>query len=170
MHIECFQSKMKNHWLPFIVQSSVCLRNWCWLMVVLPIPHCNIGLDCGVIKSGHILEVFVMSLHLALPRRDHLEQFLHIFAHLKNFTIMNWYITQVTQLLVSYSLEWETGYLMSWAYCEKRVSTTIYVIFGFSFVIGVMTDAYLASSAVPRRLRIGFLVFGYYTLVHCNYQ
>mmetsp|Transcript_21091 Transcript_21091/g.58427 ORF Transcript_21091/g.58427 Transcript_21091/m.58427 type:complete len:123 (+) Transcript_21091:105-473(+) len=47
-----------------------------------------IGILRWIVELGRVdicLEVSMMSSHLALPRRGHLEQLFHIFAHLKKY-------------------------------------------------------------------------------------
>ena len=65
------------------------------------------------------LEVLMMSSHLAMPRKGHLDQVLHIFASIST-TTPSWSMTLVTQLWNMMFLNEETGHPLSLALCKGK--------------------------------------------------
>ena len=84
-----------------------------------------IGILRWMVELGRVdvcLEVSMMSSHLALPREGHLEQVLHIFAYLKKYHNMSWFMIQVTLLWMKMTSSEGTGYLQNLAMWKEKKS------------------------------------------------
>ena len=82
-----------------------------------------IGILRWIVELGRIdicLEVSMMSSHLAMPKKGHLDQVLHIFAYLHKYPTLNWFMTRVIQLWNKMFSSKEIGHLLSLALCKGR--------------------------------------------------
>jgi hypothetical protein len=123
-----------------------------------------IGILRWIVELGRVdicLEVSMLSSHLALPRKGHLEQVFHIFAHLKKYH--NAEVVYDPSDPVIDEAEFEAK---DWASSEfghlgnkEEVPPTMPEPRGLGFVISAKVDADHASDTVTRRSRTGFLVW-----------
>jgi hypothetical protein len=130
-----------------------------------------IGVLRWIVELGRVdicLEVSMMSSQLALPREGHLEQVLHIFAHLKKYHNAE-IVYDPTEPNIDESLfeakDWassEFGHLDG----KEELPPNQPQPRGFGFTIRAKVDADHASDSVSRRSRTGFLVWVNSSLVH----
>ena len=130
-----------------------------------------IGILRWIVELGRVdicLEVSMMSSHLALPREGHLEQVIHIFAHLDKY--------HNTELVYDPSdpvIDEDKYEAKDWASSEfghldnkEEVPPNMPEPRGNGFIISAKVDADHASDTVTRRSRTGFFVWINSCLVH----
>jgi hypothetical protein len=130
-----------------------------------------IGVLRWIVELGRVdicLEVSMMSSHLALPREGHMEQVLHIFAHLKKYH--NTELVYDPSDPVIDEAEYEAR---DWASSEfghldgkEEIPPNMPQPRGLGFLIRAKVDADHASDTVTRRSRTGFLVWINCSLVY----
>ena len=130
-----------------------------------------IGVLRWIVELGRVdicLEVSMMSSQLALPREGHLEQVLHIFAHLKKYHNTE-LVYDPSDPIIDESLfeakDWassEFGHLDG----KEEVPPNQPEPRGQGFVISSKVDADHASDSVSRRSRTGILVWINSSLIH----
>ena len=123
-----------------------------------------IGVLRWIVELGRVdicLEVSMMSSHLALPREGHMEQVLHIFAHLKKY-----HNTEVVYDPSDPVIDEAQFEAKDWASSEfghldgvEELPPNMPEPRGQGFVIRAKVDADHASDSVTRRSRTGFLVW-----------
>ena len=130
-----------------------------------------IGVLRWMVELGRVdicLEVSMMSSHLALPREGHLEQVLHIFAHLKahhNTELVYDPSDPVVDEAKFESRDWtssEFGHIDG----KEELPPNMPELRGRGFVMRAKVDADHAGDSVSRRSRTGFLVWLNCSLVH----
>ena len=123
-----------------------------------------IGILRWMVELGRIdicLEVSMMSSHLALPRRGHLDQLYHMFAYLKKHHNTELVFDPSDPVVDENSFEerdWTTsefGHLQG----KEDLPPNMPQPRGFGFVIRAKVDADHAADTVTRRSRTGFLVY-----------
>ena len=130
-------------------------------LCLLPIAHWILR---WIVELGRIdicLEVSMMSSHLAMPRKGHLNQVLHIFAYLCKY--------HNTELVYDPSdpvVEQDVFEQRDWTSSEfgavqgkEEVLSNMPEPRGLGFVMRAKVDADHASDTMTRRSRIGFLVY-----------
>ena len=130
-----------------------------------------IGILRWIVELGRVdicLEVSMMSSHLALPREGHLEQVLHIFAHLKKYHNAE-LVYDPSDPVIDEALfeakDWassEFGHLDG----REEVPPKMPEPRGFGFTVRAKVDADHASDTVTRRSRTGFFVWVNCSLIH----
>ena len=130
-----------------------------------------IGILRWIVELGRCdicLEVSMMSSHLCLPREGHLEQVLHIFAHLRKYHNAE-LVYDPSDPVIDESLfeakDWassEFGHLDG----KEEVPPKMPEPRGQGFVISTEVDADHASDTVSRRSRTGFFVWLNCSLIH----
>ena len=123
-----------------------------------------IGILRWIVELGRVdicLEVSMLSSHLVLPREGHIEQVLHIFAHLKKYHNTE-LVCDPSDPVIDESLyeakDWassEFGHIGG----KEEVPPNMPEPRGMGFVISAKVDADHASDTVTRRSRTGFLVW-----------
>ena len=130
-----------------------------------------IGILRWIVELGRVdicLEVSMMSSCLALPREGHLEQVLHIFAHLRkyhNAEIVYDPSDPVIDEAMFEAKDWtssEFGHLQGKEVLPPKIPEPR----GFGFIVKAKVDADHASDTVTRRSRTGFLVWVNSSLIH----
>jgi hypothetical protein len=123
-----------------------------------------IGILRWMVELGRVdicLEVSMLSSHLALPRRGHMDQFLHIFAYLKvhhNAEIVLDPSNPVIDENAFASRDWTTsefGHVQG----KEELPGNQPEPRGLGFTIRSKVDADHASDTVTRHSRTGFLVW-----------
>jgi hypothetical protein len=130
-----------------------------------------IGVLRWIVELGRVdicLEVSMMSSHLALPRRGHLEQVFHIFAHLKKYHNAELVFDPSDPVIDESRFE-----AKDWASSEfghlggiEEIPVNMPQPRGLGFAVSAKVDADHASDSVTRRSRTGFLVWVNCALVH----
>ena len=123
-----------------------------------------IGILRWIVELGRVdicLEVSMMSSHMALPRVGHLQQVLHIFAHLKKY-----HNTEIVYDPSDPVIDQSKYEAKDWASSEfghvegkEELPPKMPEPRGFGFTIRAKVDADHASDTVTRRSRTGFLVY-----------
>ena len=117
-----------------------------------------------MVKLGRVnicLEVSMMSSHLALPRRGHMDQLLHIFEYLKKHHNTEMVFDSSDPIVNQSDFErrdWtasEFGHLSE----KEELPLNMPEPRGQGFFMRAKVDADHASDTVTRRFRTGFLVF-----------
>lgn len=126
--------------------------------------HSLIGVLRWIVELGRVdinTEVSMMSSHLALPRRGHLDEVFHIFAYLKkkHNSEMVYDPTDVEIDRAAFPRE-------DWSYSiygddnlEEVLPLNMPIPLGKSFTCRVYVDSDHAGDQVTRRSRTGFIVF-----------
>ena len=126
--------------------------------------HSLIGVLRWIVELGRVdinTEVSMMSSHLALPRRGHLDEVFHIFAYLKkkHNSEMVYDPTEVEIDRAAFPRE-------DWSYSiygddnlEEVLPLNMPIPLGKSFTCRVYVDSDHAGDQVTRRSRTGFIVF-----------
>jgi hypothetical protein len=99
------------------------------------------------------LEVSMMSSHLALPREGHMEQVLHIFAHLKKYHNTEVVFDPSDPVIDEAQFE-----AKDWDGVEE-LPPNMPELRGQGFVIRAKVNADHASDSATKRSRTGFLVW-----------
>ena len=123
-----------------------------------------IGILRWIVELGRIdisLEVSMMSSHLAMPRKGHLDQVLHILAYLRKY--------HNTELIYDPSdpvVEHDVFELRDWTSSEfgtvqgkEEVPSNMPEPRGLGFIMHAKVDADHASDTITRHSRTGFLVY-----------
>ena len=123
-----------------------------------------IGILRWIVELGRLdicLEVSMMSSHLAMPRKGHLDQVLHIFAYLRKY--------HSTELVYDPSdpvVEQNVFERRDWASSEfgsvqgkDEIPSNMPESRGLGFIMRAKVDADHASDTTTRRSRMGFLVY-----------
>ena len=126
-----------------------------------------IGILRWIVELGRIdicLEVSMMSSHLTMPRKGHLDQVLHIFTYLRKY--------HNTELVYDPSnpvVEHDVFKQRDWASSEfgavqgkEEIPSNMLEPRGLGFIMRAKVDADHASDTITRRSRMGFLVY-----LHC---
>ena len=123
-----------------------------------------IGILRWMVELGRVdicLETSMMSSHLALPREGHLEQVLHMFAHLKKYHNTEM-VFDPSEPMIDESLfeakDWtstEFGHVQG----KEELPSNMPQPRGLGFIVHAKVDADHASDTVTRRSRTGFLVW-----------
>lgn len=123
-----------------------------------------IGVLRWIVELGRVdicLEVSVMSSFMAMPREEHLEQVLHIFAYLRKYhnaeMVFDPSVPQIDELKYQVK-DWtssEFGHIQG----QEELPANMPEPRGTGFVIRAKVDADHASDSVTRRSRTGFLVY-----------
>jgi hypothetical protein len=123
-----------------------------------------IGILRWMVELGRIdicLEVSMMSSHLALPRKGHLQQVLHIFAHLRKHHNAELVLDPSDPVVNESDFErkdWassEFGHISG----KEEIPANMPVPKGFGFVMRCKVDADHAADTISRRSRTGFIVY-----------
>ena len=121
-----------------------------------------IGILRWMVELGRIdicLEVSMMSSHLALPRRGHLEQLFHLFAYLKKHHNAELIFDPSDPVVNESEFEdWTTsefGHLQG----KEELPPNAPQPRGLGFVMRAKVDADHAADTVTRRSRTGFIVY-----------
>ena len=123
-----------------------------------------IGILRWIVELGRVdicCEVSMMSSHLALPRKGHLEEVLHIFAYLKKHSNAEM-VFDPTRCDFDRSLFPKEDWMYSSYGCEEPVEQLppdMPKSLGESFTMRVYVDADHAGDQLTRRSRTGFVVF-----------
>lgn len=130
-----------------------------------------IGILRWIVELGRVdicLEVSMMSSHLALPRRGHLEQLFHIFSHLKKYhnaeLVFDPSVPAIDESMYE-AKDWassEFGHLEG----VEETPPNMPEPRGVGFVIRAKVDADHATDTVTRKSRTGFLVWLNSSLVY----
>ena len=130
-----------------------------------------IGVLRWIVELGRVdicLEVSMMSSHLALPRVGHLEQVLHIFAHLKKYHNTELVFDPSDPVIDEAKFE-----AKDWASSEfghldgvEEDPPNMPEPRGLGFIVSAKVDADHASDSITRRSRTGFFVWVNSALVH----
>lgn len=130
-----------------------------------------IGVLRWMVELGRIdlcLEVSMMSSHLALPREGHMNNLLHIFAHLKQY-----HNTELVYDPTDPAVDESQFEEQDWASTEfghvigkEEMPPNMPEPRGLGFVMRAKVDADHASDTVTRRSRTGFLVYLNSAVVH----
>ena len=123
-----------------------------------------IGILRWIVELGRInicLEVSMISSHLAMPRKGHLNQVLHIFAYLCKY-----HNTELVYDLSDPVVEHDVFEQRDWTSSEfgtvqgkEEIPSNISEPRGLGFIMRVKVDADHASDTITRRSRMGFLVY-----------
>ena len=122
-----------------------------------------IGILRWMVELGRVdicLEVSMLSSHLALPRQGHLEQVLHIFAHLKKYHNTEMVFDPSDPIVDTdgfHREDWSTsefGHLGT-----EELPSNAPVPRGLGFLLRAFVDADHAADVITRRSRTGFMVF-----------
>ena len=118
-------------------------------------------MDGGAGESRHLPGDVHDSSHLALPRECHLEQVLHMFAHLKKYHNTEM-VFDPSEPMIDESLfgakDWtstEFGHVQG----KEELPSNMPQPRGLGFIVHAKVDADHASDTVTRRSRTGFLVW-----------
>ena len=123
-----------------------------------------IGILRWIVELGRIdicLEVSMMSSHLAMPRKGHLNQVLHIFAYLRkyhNAELVYDPRDPVVEQDVFEQRDWTSSEFGA-VQRNEEVPSNMPEPRGLGFVMRVKVDADHASDTVTRCSRMGFLVY-----------
>ena len=123
-----------------------------------------VGILRWIVELGRIdicLEVLMMSSHLAMPRKRHLDQVLHIFAYLHKY--------HNTELVYDPSdpvVEHDVFECRDWTSSEfgtvqgkEEIPPNMPELRGQGFIMRAKVDADHASDTITRHSRMGFLVY-----------
>ena len=123
-----------------------------------------IGILRWIVELGRIdicLEVSMMSLHLAMPRKGHLDQVLHIFAYLHKY-----HNTDLVYDPGDPVVEYDVFERRDWTSSEfgtvqgkEEIPSNMPEPRGLGFTMHVKIDADHASGTITRCSRMGFLVY-----------
>ena len=130
-----------------------------------------IGVLRWIVELGRVdicLEVSMMSSHLALPREGHLEQVLHIFAHLKKYHNAELVYDPSDPEIDESKFEAKDWASSEFGHLEGKEETPPKQPEprGLGFIVSAKVDADLAGDTVTRRSRTGFLVWVNSSLVY----
>ena len=123
-----------------------------------------IGILRWIVELGRIdicLEVSMMSSHLAMPRKGHLNQVLHIFAYLckyHNTELVYDPSDPVVEQDIFERRDWTSSEFGS-VQGKEEVPPNMPEPRGLGFVMHVKVDADHASDTITRHSRMGFLVY-----------
>ena len=131
-----------------------------------------IGILRWIVELGRIdicLEVSMMPSHLAMPRKGHLEQVLHIFAYLRKY--------HNTELVYDPSdpvVEYDVFEQRDWTSSEfgdiqgkEEIPSNMPEPRGSGFTMRAKVDANHASDTTTRHSRMGFLVYLKCAPIYC---
>ena len=123
-----------------------------------------IGILRWIVELGRIdicLEVSMMLSHLAMPRKGHLDQVLHIFAYLCKY-----HNTELVHDLSDPVVEQDVFKQRDWTSSEfgavqgkEEIPSNMPEPRGLGFIMHMKVDADHASDMMTRRSRMGFLVY-----------
>ena len=116
-----------------------------------------IGVLRWIVELGRVdvcLEVSMMSSHLALPRKGHLEQVLHIFAYLNKYHNTE-LVYDPSDPVVRDSASSEFGHVEG----KEEFPAKMPEPRGHGFIMRAKVDADHASDTVSRLSRTGFLIY-----------
>lgn len=123
-----------------------------------------IGVLRWIVELGRVdicLEVSMLSSHLALPREGHLDQVLHIFAHLKKYHNTELVFDPSDPVIDETQFEAKDWASSEFGHLEgvEEVPPNMPEPRGFGFVIRAKVDADHGTDTVTRKSRTGFLVW-----------
>ena len=123
-----------------------------------------IGILRWAVELGHVdfcLEVSMMSAHLALPRKGHLDQVLQIFGYLKKYhnTELVYDPSKLEDELLQFERRDWTASKFGHVVGKEETPKDMPEPRGMGFVIRAKVDADHASDTTTRRSRTGFLVY-----------
>ena len=105
-----------------------------------------------------LLEVSLLSQHLALPREGHLEQVLHIFGFLKdNKKLRIMFDCSQPEMDEKWFKEYE--WIDYYRYAEEKVPANMPEARGLSVTLSMFVDASHAGNKKNRRSQTGILIF-----------
>ena len=123
-----------------------------------------IGILRWIVELGRIdicLEVSMMSLHLAMPRKGHLDQVLHIFAYLRKYHNTE-LVYDPSDLVVEYDAfeqrDW-TSSEFGTVQGKEEIPSNMPEPRGQGFTMRAKVNADHASDTITRCSRTGFLVY-----------
>ena len=123
-----------------------------------------IGILWWIVELGRIdicLEVSMILSHLAMPRKGHHNQVLHIFAYLRKYhnTELVYYPSDpVVEQDVFEQRDWASSEFGS-VQGEEEIPSNMPEPRGLGFIMRAKVDADHASDTMTRRSRMGFLVY-----------
>ena len=123
-----------------------------------------IGILRWIVELGRIdicLEVSVMSSHMAMPRVGHMEQLLHIFAHLDKYHNAELVFDPSDPIIDKSQYQRKDWTSSEFGHIEgkEELPPNMPEPRGLGFIIRAKVDADHASDTVTRRSRTGFLIY-----------
>ena len=123
-----------------------------------------IGILRWIVELGRIdicLEVSVMSSHMAMPRVGHMEQLLHIFAHLDKYHNAELVFDPSDPIIDKSQYQRKDWTSSEFGHVEgkEELPPNMPEPRGLGFIIRAKVDADHASDTVTRRSRTGFLIY-----------
>ena len=130
-----------------------------------------IGILRWIVKLGRVdvcLEVSMMSSHLALPRRGHMEQVMQIFGYLKKYHNAELVFDPSDPTINEQDFERRDWASSEFGHVEgkEELPPNMPEPRGMGFMIVAKVDADHASDTVTRRSRTGILVYLNCSLIH----
>ena len=130
-----------------------------------------IGILRWIVELGHVeicLEVSMMSSHLALPRKGHMEQVRQIFRYLKKYHNAELIFNPSDPTTNEQDFEQKDWTSSEFGHVEgkEELPPNMPEPRGVGFMIITKVDADLASNTVTRRSRTGILVYLNCSLIH----
>ena len=130
-----------------------------------------IGILWWIVELGRVdicLEVSMMSSHLALPRKGHMEQVMQIFRYLKKYHNAELVFNPSDPTINEQDFEKKDWTSSEFGHVEgkEELPPNMPEPRGVGFMIITKVDADLASNTVTRRSRTGILVYLNCSLIH----
>ena len=130
-----------------------------------------IGILRWIVELGHVdiyLEVSMMSSHLALPRKGHMEQVMQIFGYLRKYHNAELVFDPSDALIDEQDFDRKDWASSEFGHVEGKedLPPNMPEPRGLGFTIVAKVDADHASDTVTRRSRTGILVYLNCSLIH----